>query len=174
MRYFELFSIPVSFTVDLTLINERYLELQRAAHPDRHSGGSERDKLVAVQKTAEINDALQTLKHPVKRAEYMLAELGVDLRGEQQTLQDPEFLMQQMELREELEELQSASDPDAAIAEFEKHIAALDKQYSNELATLLASDDSAQWHKAADDVRKLKFVYKLRDELERIEDELFD
>ena len=76
MRYFELFSIPVSFTVDLTLINERYLELQRAAHPDRHSGGSERDKLVAVQKTAEINDALQTLKHPVKRAEYMLAELG--------------------------------------------------------------------------------------------------
>ena len=174
MRYFELFSIPVSFTVDLTLINERYLELQRAAHPDRHSGGSERDKLVAVQKTAEINDALQTLKHPVKRAEYMLAELGVDLRGEQQTLQDPEFLMQQMELREELEELQSASDPDAAIAEFEKHIAALDKQYSNELATLLASDDSAQWHEAADDVRKLKFVYKLRDELERIEDELFD
>ncbi|TMN32434.1 iron-sulfur cluster co-chaperone HscB C-terminal domain-containing protein, partial [Pseudoalteromonas piscicida] len=77
-------------------------------------------------------------------------------------------------LREELEELQSASDPDTAIAEFEKHIAALDKQYSNELATLLASDDSAQWHKAADDVRKLKFVYKLRDELERIEDELFD
>ena len=57
---------------------------------------------MAVQSAAEINDALQILKHPVKRAEYMLSELGVDIRAEQQTLQDPMFLMQQMELREEL------------------------------------------------------------------------
>ena len=40
-----------------------------------------------------------SLKHPLKRAEYMLAERGVDIRAEQQTLQDPMFLMQQMELR---------------------------------------------------------------------------
>ncbi|WP_105187839.1 co-chaperone HscB [Pseudoalteromonas sp. T1lg48] len=178
MRYFELFSIPVNYDVDLQEIGVRYLELQRAAHPDRHSGGSEREKLLAVQKTAEINDALQTLKHPLKRAEYMLAELGVEIRGEQQTLQDPMFLMQQMELREELEDIRAcgsaSGDVDSAIARFERHIKELDGEYSNELQGLLASSDENDWQKAADNVRKLKFVYKLKDELERIEDELFD
>ena len=174
MRYFELFAIPVDYNVDLATVNKNYLELQRAVHPDRHANASSRDKLLAVQNTAEINDALQTLKHPVKRAEYMLSELGVDIRAEQQTLQDPLFLMQQMELREELEELTASADPDAAIAQFEQQIKQLDSQYSAQLAEQLASDDEQQWQLAADSIRKLKFVYKLRDELERIEDSLFD
>ncbi|MBE0376737.1 co-chaperone HscB [Pseudoalteromonas prydzensis] len=174
MRYFELFAIPVDYNVDLATVNKNYLELQRAVHPDRHANASSRDKLLAVQNTAEINDALQTLKHPVKRAEYMLSELGVDIRAEQQTLQDPLFLMQQMELREELEELTTSADPDAAIARFEQQIKQLDSQYSAQLAEQLASNDEQQWQLAADNIRKLKFVYKLRDELERIEDSLFD
>jgi molecular chaperone HscB len=84
------------------------------------------------------------------------------------------FLMQQMELREELEELATASDPDSAIAHFEKQIKQLDQQYSAQLAEQLASNDEQQYQQAADSIRKLKFVYKLRDELERIEDSLFD
>jgi len=174
MRYFELFAIPVDYQIDLATVNKNYLDLQRAVHPDRHANSSSRDKLLAVQNAAEINDALQTLKHPIKRAEYMLSELGVDIRAEQQTLQDPLFLMQQMELREELEELSSSSDPDAAIAQFEQQIKQLDNQYSAQLAEQLASADEQQWQQAADNIRKLKFVYKLRDELERIEDSLFD
>jgi len=174
MRYFELFAVPVDYNVDLATVNKHYLELQRAVHPDRHANASSRDKLMSVQSAAEINDALQTLKHPVKRAEYMLSELGVDIRAEQQTLQDPLFLMQQMELREELEELESANDPDAAIANFEKQIKQLNEQYSAQLAGQLASNDEQQYQLAADNIRKLKFVYKLRDELARIEDSLFD
>jgi len=174
MRYFELFAIPVDYNIDLVTVNKHYLELQRTVHPDRHANASGRDKLMAVQSAAEINDALQTLKHPVKRAEYMLSELGVDIRAEQQTLQDPMFLMQQMELREELEELASSSDPDTAIANFEKQIKQLNTQYSAQLAEQLASNDEQQYQLAADNIRKLKFVYKLRDELERIEDGLFD
>ena len=84
------------------------------------------------------------------------------------------FLMQQMELREELEELSSASDPDTAIANFEKQIKQLNEQYSAQLAEQLASNNEQQYQLAADNIRKLKFVYKLRDELERIEDSLFD
>ena len=174
MRYFELFAVPVDYNIDLATINKNYLELQRAVHPDRHANASSRDKLMSVQSAAEINDALQTLKHPVKRAEYMLSELGVDIRAEQQTLQDPLFLMQQMELREELEELASANDPDTAIANFEKQIKQLNEQYSAQLAEQLASSNEQQYQLAADNIRKLKFVYKLRDELERIEDSLFD
>ncbi|WP_282130776.1 co-chaperone HscB [Pseudoalteromonas aliena] len=174
MRYFELFAVPVDYNIDLATVNKHYLELQRTVHPDRHANASSRDKLMAVQSAAEINDALQILKHPVKRAEYMLSELGVDIRAEQQTLQDPMFLMQQMELREELEELTSSRDPDTAIANFEKQIKQLNTQYSAQLAEQLASNDEQQYQLAADNIRKLKFVYKLRDELERIEDSLFD
>ncbi|PHI36726.1 co-chaperone HscB [Pseudoalteromonas sp. GCY] len=174
MRYFELFDLPVDYHVDLNKLNQGYLELQRAVHPDRFAGKSEREKLLAVQKTAEINDALAVLKHPVKRAEYMLSEKGVDIRAEQQTLQDPMFLMQQMELREALEELPDAAEPDSAIAEFETQINALDIEFSASLAEQLQSDDMSILEAAADNIRKLKFVYKLRDELARIEDELFD
>ena len=174
MRYFELFNIPVDYHVDLAKVSQQYLELQRIVHPDRFAGASERDKLLAVQKTAEINDALAVLKHPVKRAEYMLSERGVDIRAEQQTLQDPSFLMQQMELREALEDLPDSDDVDQAIEHFELEIKALDKAFSEQLATQLASEDMQVLEQAADNVRKLKFVYKLRDELARIEDSLFD
>ena len=104
----------------------------------------------------------------------MLELRGVELQHEQKTMQDGAFLMQQMELREELEELTSASDPDTAIANFEKQIKQLNAQYSAQLAEQLASNDEQQYQLAADNIRKLKFVYKLRDELERIEDSLFD
>ncbi|BBN80568.1 co-chaperone protein HscB [Pseudoalteromonas sp. A25] len=174
MRYFELFNIPVDYNVDLAKINQQYLELQRVVHPDRFAGKGERDKLLAVQKTAEINDALAVLKHPVKRAEYMLSERGVDIRAEQQTLQDPMFLMQQMEMREALEELPQSDDVEAAIEQFEQQIKALDVEFSQQLAQQLSSDSEQDLQQAADNIRKLKFVYKLRDELARIEDSLFD
>ncbi|MBQ4848558.1 co-chaperone HscB [Pseudoalteromonas sp. MMG012] len=175
MRYFELFGIPVAYDVDLVKINKQYLDLQRVIHPDKFAGKSEREKLLAVQKTAEINDALAVLKHPLKRAEYMLSERGVDIRAEQQTLQDPLFLMQQMELRETLSELPDSSDVEQAIEDFEVEIDALDKQYSAQLFTQLADDaNESALQEAADNIRKLKFVFKLRDELARIEDSLFD
>ncbi|MFC3033525.1 co-chaperone HscB [Pseudoalteromonas fenneropenaei] len=174
MRYFELFGLAPSYQLDLAKLNQHYLELQRAVHPDKFAGGSERDKLLAVQKTAEINDAFATLKHPVKRAEYMLSEQGVDIRAEQQTLQDPMFLMEQMELREALAEIRDAADPEAAAADLEDQIKTLDVRYSAQLGTLLGSNDAAQLEQAADHIRKLKFVYKLREELARIEDSLFD
>ncbi|KZN28722.1 co-chaperone HscB [Pseudoalteromonas luteoviolacea] len=174
MRYFELFNLPAIYNVDLKQLNQRYLELQRAVHPDKYAGKSEREKLLAVQKTSEINDALAVLKHPVKRAEYMLSERGVDIRAEQQTLQDPAFLMQQMELREALEDIQHSSDPESEIDAFEAQIKLLDQQYSAKLAHQLADEDTSVLEVAADNVRKLKFIYKLREELSRIEDNLLD
>ena len=55
-----------------------------------------------------------------------------------------------------------------------EQIKRLNEQYSAQLAEQLASSNEQQYQLAADNIRKLKFVYKLRDELERIEDSLFD
>ena len=170
MRYFELFAVPVDYNIDLATINKNYLELQRAVHPDRHANASSRDKLMSVQSAAEINDALQTLKHPVKRAEYMLSELGVDIRAEQQTLQDPMFLMEQMELREELEDISSSSDAEDALFDFESKVS---KMFKQQLTATEQDLNQTDWQQAADRVRKLKFIAKLQNEIELVEDKLF-
>jgi molecular chaperone HscB len=174
MKYFELFGIETQFSVDLAHINQRYLELQRAVHPDRHAHSGAQEQLLAVQKTAELNDAFQILKDPLKRAEYILAERGLDIRAEQQTLKDPVFLMQQMELREELEDIPHANNVEAAIAQFEAHTKTLKNEYLAQLIAVIDSVEQEQLLQAADIIRKLKFIVKLQSELERIEDSLFE
>ncbi|WP_199611141.1 co-chaperone HscB [Flocculibacter collagenilyticus] len=174
MNYFDLFNLPFDYNIDVAELSSKYRDLQRAVHPDKFANAPERDRLYAVQKTAEINDAFQTLKHPLKRAEYMLAEKGVDIRGEQQTIQDPEFLMEQMELREHLEDIPHSDDPEDAIFDFDNEIKTTIRHYTDELKPLLTATCELKLADAANWVRKLKFMYKLRDELTRLEDKLLD
>ena len=124
---------------------------------------------MAVQKAAQINDAYQVLKNPISRAEYILAEQGVEIRGEQQTMQDPMFLMEQMELREELEEIADSTDPESALFDFDSKVR---KMYKQHLASVEQELDDGLWAEAADRVRKLKFIAKLKNEIELVEDKL--
>lgn len=102
---------------------------------------------------------------------FWLMLQGLDIRGEQQTLQDPEFLMQQLSWREELEALRDAADPEAQIPVFEQRISSEHNRLMLQLQQALAA---AELPIAADRIRKLKFVRKLRDELSRLEDSLMD
>ncbi|PNH84931.1 co-chaperone HscB [Vibrio diazotrophicus] len=169
MNYFELFGLPTQFHLDGSLLSSQFRELQKRFHPDNFATASERDRLMSVQKTAEINDANQILKSPISRAEYLLSLNGVELRGEQQTLQDPMFLMEQMELREELEAITDNSDAESALFDFDSKV---EKMYKQHLIQVEQELNSEQWNSAADTVRKLKFIAKLKNEIERVEDKL--
>jgi len=169
MNYFELFGLPTQFQLDGSLLSSQFRELQKRFHPDNFATASERDRLMSVQKTAEINDANQILKSPISRAEYLLSLNGVELRGEQQTLQDPTFLMEQMELREELEAITDNSDAESALFDFDSKV---EKMYKQHLIQVEQELNSEQWNSAADTVRKLKFIAKLKNEIERVEDKL--
>ncbi|EGR0199458.1 co-chaperone HscB [Vibrio alginolyticus] len=169
MNHFELFGLPSQFKLDGSLLSSQFRELQKRFHPDNFAAGSERDRLMAVQKAAQINDAYQVLKNPISRAEYILAEQGVEIRGEQQTMQDPMFLMEQMELREELEEIADSSDPESALFDFDSKVS---KMYKQHLASVEQELDDGLWAEAADRVRKLKFIAKLKNEIELVEDKL--
>ncbi|KIE22169.1 cobalamin 5'-phosphate synthase [Vibrio sinaloensis] len=169
MNYFELFGLPSQFKLDGSLLSSQFRELQKQFHPDNYATASERDRLMAVQKAAEINDAYQVLKSPISRAEYLLAENGVEIRGEQQTMQDPMFLMEQMELREELEEIASHSDSEEALFNFDAKVSKMFKQH---LSLVEQELNDALWLKAAERVRKLKFIAKLKNEIELVEDKL--
>lgn len=159
MNHFELFGLPAAFAIDAAELQQRYRTLQQTLHPDRFANASQRDKLLAVQRTSQLNDAYQTLRRPLARAEYMLELRGVDLQHEQQTLQDPEFLMAQMEWRERLENLSTAADVAAAQTELDAEI----KQLQTELEALIESGDNDA---AANVVRKLKFMHKLDREID--------
>ncbi|MFM2621185.1 co-chaperone HscB [Vibrio owensii] len=169
MNHFELFGLPSQFQLDGSLLSSQFRELQKRFHPDNFATASERDRLMAVQKAAQINDAYQVLKHPISRAEYILAENGTEIRGEQQTMQDPMFLMEQMELREELEDIAGSSDLESALFDFDSKVS---KMYKQHLASVEQELDQGLWAEAADRVRKLKFIAKLKNEIELVEDKL--
>ncbi|NRA85344.1 MAG: co-chaperone HscB [Gammaproteobacteria bacterium] len=172
MNYFELFALPSSYCLDLNELRSKYLELQRAVHPDKYANASERERLLAVQKTAQINDGFGMLKNPINRAEHLLSLAGIELAHEYQTVKDPMFLMEQMELREELEEIPSANDPEQSILDFQQqidqHISTFEQQFIN----LFAANDQSSLAIAADNVRKLKFMLKLASEAQDLEERL--
>lgn len=165
MNHFELFGLPIQFELDGSLLSSQFRELQRQFHPDKYATASERDRLLAVQKAAQINDAYQILKEPIARVEYILMLNGSDIRGEQKTLQDPMFLMEQMELREELEAISSED----ALFDFDNRV---EKMYKQQLSAVQKELEQALWNDATDRVRKLKFIAKLKNEIERVEEQL--
>lgn len=174
MNYFQLFQLPEKFDLDLTELGSRYLKLQKQFHPDQHTAGSERDRLLSVQHTANINDAYHSLKQPLLRAEHLLALRGLKISHEQRSFTDPVFLMQQMELREQLADIDHSDDPDAVIDSIEQLLQQQKKQLQQQLATALDAGNHEQDQLAAELIRKLKFFYKLEQELELIEQQLQD
>ncbi len=169
MNHFELFGLSNQFELDSQTLAEQFRQLQRRFHPDKFASASERDRLLAVQKAAQINDAYQTLKSPISRAEYLLAEQGFDIRAEQQTMSDPMFLMEQMELREQLEEIAESADAEVQLFDFAQQVDKLFQVQIEQLKQLLTEQ---QWSVATDTVRKLKFISKLQHEIEQLEDKL--
>ena len=174
MNYFELFNMPVSFDVDLSVLPQTYQQLQRLTHPDKFASGSEQQKLVAIQKNAQVNDAYSVLKSTLSRAEYILSLRGIDLQHEQQTIKDTSFLMQQMEWREELAEVDQQSDPLNVLSALEYEINQTIKSDLAQLKAFLASEEVDAEKQAADIIRQLKFLYKMLSEIELKEDSLSD
>ena len=118
-----------------------------------------------------MNDALKTLKDPILRAEAIIAlNTGEQIDLEQKSTQDVAFLMQQLRWREQLEELEHQKDEEALNA-FAKEI----KQETQSLLTALSESlKSQQWTKASQQCDKLRFTRKLSEEIERVEERLFE
>ena len=174
LNYYELFGLDAEFSLDLSELSATYQALQKAVHPDRFAHSSSQEQLLAVQKSAQINDAFQTLKQPITRGEYLLKLRGCELPSEQQSFQDIGFLMEQMELREMIAELEHASDVDAAIFAAQETLDVQSQNLWQQVSALLIDDDASNNQKASELLRKLKFYNKLQIELERVEDALFD
>ena len=168
---FTLFDLPVAFQVDSALLNERYLALQKSLHPDNFSAASAQEQRLAMQKSAEINDALRILKDPIARADSIIAlNTGEQENPEEKSNKDIGFLMQQMEWRETLENIENRKDTDELTA-FTKEIDQIRHAILSELSTALGE---RQWDIARAITDKLRFIKKLQTEIERVEETLLD
>ncbi|EPQ27261.1 uncharacterized protein PFL1_05184 [Pseudozyma flocculosa PF-1] len=91
-------------------------------HPDRMSGRSEKEQQIGAQQSALINRAYETLMQPLLRAQYLLERHNAPPVGEADSLEDPELLMEVMELREKLEEAQSEQEATSVREENQKFL----------------------------------------------------
>jgi molecular chaperone HscB len=99
---FGLLGLPAQFDLDPQLIERAFFDRSKELHPDRFANAPAAERVAALSRSRALNDAYQRLKKPVPRAEYLLARAGVTIGDNEQL--DPEFLMEILELREELAE----------------------------------------------------------------------
>lgn len=170
-NYFEFLGLPVSYNIDQAELSSRYRELQKQLHPDRHAHQSDREQRLAVQYTAFLNEALATLKSPLRRAQYLLSLKGVDTERESGVQVDPAFLMEQMELRERVAEAPEHSDPEA---ELEALTALVDERLAALQAEFARAWEEQALEQAELLVRKMQFISRLQADVEALEDRLFE
>lgn len=112
--HFARFAMPPAFDVEGAALDRRYFESQRLLHPDRFAMRTAREKAFSQQQSVCVNEAYETLKDPLKRADYLVHLRGAGVLPEGCTLvNDQELLTETMELREALSEAQSPEDVDA-------------------------------------------------------------
>ena len=169
--FFVLFDLPVSFDVDLGVLAERYREAQRAVHPDKFANAPEAERRLSMQMAARVNEAHRVLKDPLSRGRYLLELRGVDL-DDMDTKFDGAFLMEQMELRERLDEVKGSTDPHLQLQVIAQDIKTQSKSLMAQMAELLKATDVDSLQQARDATRKLQFFQRLNEEVDSLDDEL--
>jgi molecular chaperone HscB len=164
---FELFEIPAQFAQDRSVLDAKWKDLQREAHPDKfaayaaaHGAEGAAAQRIAMQWSVRINEAYNRLKDPLKRATYLCELNGASIEAHTNTSMPPAFMMMQIEWREALEEAETSE-------ELEK----IERQTANYKQSQLSKiehfiDEKHDYTAAANEVRALMFVARFVGEIE--------
>lgn len=170
--HFELFGIEPCFSIDLDRLAAGYRRVQQEVHPDRHATAGERERRLAMEWAVRANEAYKTLQAPAARARYLLSLAGLDAtEGPDAERLPPEFLMAQFEWRESMDDARQ-SDDRVSLRRIRESLGEEMRTYEDRLAA--AFDGSGDLADAIVVTRKLSFVAKLREDVDRWIDELED
>lgn len=161
MNHFELFNLPVALDIDLATLKTNFLKLQQQYHPDKAE-----DKNQAMIKSSEINQAYKTLSQVDSRAGYLLALKKQDYHLDQ-SIGDFEFLQSAMEIREQLDEAQTAEELNSLKLEVQQWIDGLVREFKIDY-------EDEDWAESRDTVRKLRFFQKVMNDILKAEDRILD
>jgi molecular chaperone HscB len=158
---FALFGLTQAFAQDRAALDARWKALQREAHPDKFALQDAAAQRVAMQWSVRINEAYQRLKDPLKRAAYLCELAGFPTNAHSNTAMPANFLMQQMEWRETLEDASTIQ----ALTALQAEVNAAKNDLLNECARLIDIDHD--YSAAVQQVRALMFLDKFGQDLDR-------
>ncbi|MEE9332410.1 MAG: Fe-S protein assembly co-chaperone HscB [Methylophilaceae bacterium] len=157
-NHFTFFKLSPAFNIDTVVLKQNYRAIQSESHPDRFVSATPAEKLQSMQLATLANEAYQILKKPSSRAQYILQLQGIDATQETNTSMPADFLMQQMEWREALEDLKAEKNIDgleSLLDEMRQEAQSL----TGELSTSI--DEKNDLVAATDTTRKLIFIDKV-------------
>ena len=158
LNYFELFGLKPHFAIDLSMLESNFRAIQSASHPDRFVTCTSAEKLASMQTATLANEAYLKLKSPALRAAYLLSLQGINATSESNTKMPHDFLMQQMEWRESLEDAKHAKD----MPSLENLLAEMQLEAKNLQTDLTENfDEKLNYAAATDTTRKLIFIDKV-------------
>jgi len=160
-NYFDLFHLPRQYAIDRAALDAAYRDVQGQVHPDRFVNAPDAERRTALQWAAHANDAYLTLRNPLKRAAYLCELHGFGLHADSNTSMPMEFLMQQIEWREKLDEARGTKNADA-LETLASELRVIRKEQMERIEKLLDASDFAQ---TVQEVRKLMFVEKFDEDI---------
>jgi molecular chaperone HscB len=163
---FTLFGLAEQFAQDRSSVDGRWKELQREAHPDKFASQGAAAQRVAMQWSVRINEAYQRLKDPLARAAYLCELRGAPVQAHSNTAMPAQFLMQQMEWREALDDADDVPAVEALLTQVRAEQVSLLQQCAQLLDH--ESDPAA----AVSVVRALMFIDKFSQDLNQRLDQL--
>lgn len=179
---FETLGLAPSFELDVSALEQRQRELNRAVHPDRHAGKPPAERREALSRAMDINQAFRALRDPAARAEVLFELCGVHEVGER-TVSDPALLSEMLEQRELLDEARRNKDR-TRLLEMKQHMLGRQGQIEQALgqafrpltAYAASADGRAARGPEADAALRLyaelKYVRRFTEEVAAIEDEI--
>ncbi|MDO9365451.1 MAG: Fe-S protein assembly co-chaperone HscB [Methylotenera sp.] len=157
-NYFQLFALPEQFDIDIQSLEVNFRKIQSASHPDRFVSATADERLQSMQTSTTANEAYRTLKNPATRAKYLLELQGINAISDTNTAMPMDFLMRQMEWREQLEDAKTAKN----IPALENLAGELQTEYKSIQADLAELFDAKKdYPSATDAARKLIFIDKV-------------
>ncbi|WP_219226580.1 Fe-S protein assembly co-chaperone HscB [Pedobacter antarcticus] len=170
MDYFSFYDLPVSFQPDPARVKQQFYALSKKYHPDFYINESEQKQAEVLELSTLNNKAYQLLSDPQKRLHYILELKGMLAEGEQYNLPQ-EFLMEMMEVNEELMDLQF--DPDAAkLAVIKGQVAEISLTLDSSLEILTSGFEEQDSAAQGETLKRVKDIYFRKKYLTRINDSI--
>src|SRR5690349_16405560 len=132
--YFAIFGLPRKLWIEMTALEQKFLQLSWKLHPDNFVNASEQERERSLKPSSELNDAYRTLRDPVGRVEYLLGIEGARKEGEHKQQAPPELLEEVFELNESLDELREAKSAGGDLAALKTRLASAEKNFGDKLA----------------------------------------
>src|SRR5213596_1883675 len=169
--YFALFEMPRRLWIDMSSLEQKFLQLSWKLHPDNFVNASEQERELSLERSSELNDAYRTLRDPVARVEYLLGIEGECKEGEKKQQAPPELLEEVFDLNESLDELRDAKSSGGDLAALKSRLEAAEKSFQEKLGEVDAQLQAAsrEWDAAleVDSITRKKVMAKLNDLLNR-------